>query len=175
MTILYIGCQKKKHPEHNTGMECISDSMLKIISFDTIKLRNLAEETRLTGKISFNEDRVIKLYSPVGGIVEKAMVSLGDYVQKGQALAQIRSSEMAGYTSEYKTALANLRIAKKNMDVTEELARTGVTSQKDYLTAKENYEIALAEVTRTKRVVKIFGDSTLEIYHMSAPITGFIV
>jgi cobalt-zinc-cadmium efflux system membrane fusion protein len=169
------GCGKIKKERTHVENNCISDSMLKIISFDTVRLRNLVEEIRLTGKVSFNEDRVIRLYPPVGGIVEQLTVSLGDYVQKGQVLAQIRSADMAGYSSQYKTALANLKIAEKKMEVTEELARTGVSSQKDYLEAKQNYEIALAELNRAKRVINIFGDSTREIYYMRAPIAGFIV
>ncbi|MFI5222467.1 MAG: efflux RND transporter periplasmic adaptor subunit, partial [Bacteroidia bacterium] len=154
---------------------CLSDSMAKIVTLDTVKKIPIVQEIRLTGKISFNEDKVVRIFPPVGGIVNKLTVSLGDYVKQGQVLAEIRSSDMAGISSQYLTALSNLRMAKKTLDVTEELAKTGVYSQKDYLAAKESYEIALAEVNRTKRVAGIYGDSTSEIYYVRAPISGYIV
>src|SRR6185437_441881 len=147
-------------------------SMLKLITFDTIKLTPLIQEIELPGKITFNEDKVVKVYPPVGGIVEGLNVSLGDKVEKGQILARIKSSDMAGYASQYKTALANLAIAKKAMETNKDLAASGIISQKEYQDSKNNYEIALAEVVRTKRVANILGDSTQVFYDMRAPISG---
>lgn len=169
-----IGCSPKKQPVKSTKV-CVSDSMSKIITFDTIKLIPLVQEIKLTGKVTFNEDKVVKVFPPVGGIVEDLKVSLGDRVEKGQILARIKSSDMAGYASQYSTALANLSIAKKEMETTKDLADAGIAPQKDYLEAKQNYEIALAEVVRTKRVANILGDSTQAFYDMRAPISGFII
>src|SRR6516164_6455689 len=88
LSMTFYGC-KKKTSEYKEPSNCISDSMFKILSFDTIKIRTLKEDIRLTGKISFNEDKVIRLYTPVGGIVDKVTVSIGDFVQKGQIIAEI--------------------------------------------------------------------------------------
>ena len=172
--IVINACSHKKKVITNEKV-CVSDSMHKIITLDTIQLRPLVQEIKLTGKVTFNEDKVVRVYPPVGGVVEGIHVSLGDRVEKGQVLARIRSSDMAGYASQYKTALANLAIAKKEMNTNKELAETGIISQKDYQESINNYEIALAEVVRTKRVAHILGDSTHDLYDMRAPISGFII
>jgi cobalt-zinc-cadmium efflux system membrane fusion protein len=108
-------------------------------------------------------------------------VSLGDFVQKGQLLATIRSSDMANYFNEYKSAQSELDVAKKNMDVTSDMRSSGVSSEKDYLTAQSEYRKAVAEFNKVKEVLRIYGggtemnDSTGSGYKIKAPISGFIV
>jgi cobalt-zinc-cadmium efflux system membrane fusion protein len=41
------------------------------------------DELKLSGKITYNEDKIVKVFPLVGGTVEDLKVELGDYVQKG--------------------------------------------------------------------------------------------
>jgi membrane fusion protein, heavy metal efflux system len=160
---------------------CIPDSLMVNITLDTVKTESVMGDLKLSGKISFNEDNVVKVFPQVSGHVGEVKVSLGDFVHKGQLLATIRSSDMANYFNEYKSAQSELDVAKKNMDVTADMRNSGVSSEKDYLTAQSEYRKALAEFNKVKEVLRIYGggtemnDSTGSGYKIKAPISGFIV
>ena len=83
------------------------------LTFDTVRSESVMSDLKLSGKISFNEDNVVKIFPLVSGHVVDVKVSLGDYVQKGQLLATVRSSDMAGYFNEYESAQSGVEIAKR--------------------------------------------------------------
>src|SRR5881394_2756497 len=62
---------------------CIPDSLMKNITLDTVKAEYVMSDLKLSGKITFNEDNVVKVFPQVSGHVGEVMVSLGDFVQKG--------------------------------------------------------------------------------------------
>ena len=160
---------------------CIPDSLMKNITIDTVKSEFVMSSLNLSGKISFNEDNVEKIFPQVSGHVAEVKVSLGDYVQKGQLLATVRSSDMANHYGDYKAAQSELAIARKNLEVTADMRSSGVSSEKDYLTAQSEYNKALAQFNKESEDFKIYGgsfknsDSTGSGYRVKAPISGFIV
>jgi cobalt-zinc-cadmium efflux system membrane fusion protein len=160
---------------------CIPDSLLKNVTFDTIHTAPNNSILSFSGKITFNEDRVSRIYPLVSGHVKEVKVSLGDFVEKGKTLAVIESSDMANYYNEYNSSQAELTIARKNLEVTGNMRSSGVSSEKDYLIAQNDYQKALSENKRISEVLKIYGstfapnDSTGSGYIIKAPISGFVV
>jgi cobalt-zinc-cadmium efflux system membrane fusion protein len=185
LALLQIGilsCGHKADPTNDDAPGfCVPDSLMKNITLDTVKSEYVMSSLDLSGKISFNEDNVVKVFPQVSGHVADVKVSLGDYVQKGQLLATVRSSDMANYYNDYQSAQSELAVAKKNLEVTADMRNSGVTSEKDYLTAQSDYNKALAQFNKEKEVFKIYGgnlqkvDSTGSGYKVQAPISGFIV
>jgi len=183
--VLQVGLISCEHKTSETKSDvtsfCIPDSLMRNISIDTVKSEYVMSNLALTGKINFNEDNVVKVFPQVSGHVADVKVSLGDYVQKGQLLATVRSSDMANYYSDYKSAQSELAIAKKNLEVTADMRNSGVSSEKDYLTAQSEYNKALAQFNKESEVFRIYGgnlqrsDSAGSGYKVMAPISGFIV
>lgn len=153
----------------------IPDSIFKTLVVDTVSTAPFVNSLTLTGKVSFNEDNVVKIYPMVSGNVQDIKVALGDYVQAGQTLAVIKSSEMAGFSNDLVNAETNLRVAKKNLDATQDMFTSGLASQKDLLAAEAAHEQAKSELARINRVLKINGGNTQGEYVVKAPISGFIV
>ena len=153
----------------------IPDSTLKTIKIDTVKRCQLVDAITLTGSVDFNQDNQVNIYPLVSGVVQDIKVQLGDYVQKGQVLGVVRSSEMANYSSSLTTAEANLSVAKKNLEAQNDLYSSGLASQLDVTTAQSNYDQAVAQLSLAKRILKINGDNTDGNYVIKAPISGFIV
>jgi cobalt-zinc-cadmium efflux system membrane fusion protein len=159
---------------------CIPDSLLKNVTYDTLHLKSVIGELALSGKITFNEDNVAKIFPLVSGHLSEVKVSLGDYVEKGKVLAIIRSSDMANYFNDFKSSQSELAISKKNLEVTSNMRSSGVSSEKDYLVAQNEYQKALSQYNKMKEVLKINGssfsanDSTGSGYVIKAPISGFI-
>ncbi len=154
---------------------------MKNITIDTIKSEPVVSELKLAGKITVNENKVVNIFPMVGGTVTDVKASVGDYVEKGQLLAVMRSSEMANYFNDYKAAESDLSIAKKTREVAIELHQNGISSEKDLMAAESEYQKALAQLNRQTEILKIHGnteqyrDSVGSTYLINAPISGFII
>ena len=153
----------------------IPDSIMKNLVIDTVKNCQLEDAIKLTGSVDFNQDNQVNIYPLVSGNIQDVKVQLGDHVNAGQVLAVVKSSEMAGYSSNLVSAEANLSVAKKNLEAQKDLFASGLSSQLDIISAQSNYDQAVAQLELVKRVLKINGNNTQGDYIIKAPISGFIV
>ncbi len=96
----------------------------------------------LTGEIRFDERRVAHISAQSEGVVRRVNVSLGDRVRKGQPLLEIESVSYGQAESEYLEAQAVLALAQRNFDRQAELRKENITSEKEYLQAKQELEAA---------------------------------
>ncbi len=173
--VMYTACNtENKAPEERTGY-VIPDSLMKTLVIDTVKTSQLVDALTFTGTVDFNQDNQVNIFPLVSGIISDVKVQAGDFVQKGQVLARIRSSEMAGYSNNLVVAETNLTSAKKQLDAQTDLFKSGLSSQLDVTAAQTNYDQAVAQLEMVKRVLKINGDNIQGDYIVKAPISGFIV
>jgi membrane fusion protein, heavy metal efflux system len=156
---------------------CLTDSLFKTITLDTVKTEKVLGELNLSGKVSFDEVKMVKVYPLASGRVLEVKVTLGDYVKAGQLLALVKSADVAGISSDAITAKNDLAIAKKNMEVADDLYKSGLASEKDYLTAKSEYGKALGTFNKSSEILKIYAspEGNISGYYIKAPISGFIV
>jgi membrane fusion protein, heavy metal efflux system len=169
------GCKTDSKPADDRQRFVISDSLLKTIQFDTIVKCPMVNSLTLTGKVSFNEDKVARIFPMVSGVITDVTAQLGDHVNAGQKLGVIRSGEMAGYGNDLVTSETNLLIAKKNMDASEDMYKSGLLSQKDFITAQQMYKQAQSQLARSKEVLQINGGNTQGAFVVKSPVSGFIV
>ena len=163
-----------------TGTNASDDSakpidLLASAKFDTAKMIPVTNEINLTGKITFNQDKVVKVFPLVGGHIETVRADLGDYVQKGQTLAVIRSGEMADVEQQSIAAKGQLAVAQKNSQVTEDMAQGGLSSQRDVVAAREQLQAAKGELNRVNERRSILGGRGSSVYIVKAPVSGFVV
>jgi cobalt-zinc-cadmium efflux system membrane fusion protein len=165
--------EKKAAPEKEKYV--IPDSLVGTLRIDTVKISQLVNALTLTGKVGFNEDNVIPVFSMVSGNLQDIKVLLGDYVHAGQVLAVVKSSEMAGYGNDLINAESNLRIAETNLLKTKDMYKSGLASMTDSLNAEVGAQQAKSELSRVNRVLKINGGNTQGDYVVRSPIEGFVV
>jgi cobalt-zinc-cadmium efflux system membrane fusion protein len=173
--ILFASCNDDPAKVVEKSKYVISDSLFKTLQIDSVMKCPVVTDLTLTGKVAFNEQKVAKIFPMVSGNIMDVNVQLGDHVNKGQKLGVIRSSEMAGYGNDLVTSKSNLLIAKKNLDASEDMYISGLLSQKDFITAKELYQQAKSQLTRSNEVLQINGGNTQGEFIVRAPISGFIV
>jgi len=160
------------------GKVCVSDSLSKIIHIDTAGIANIDDELKLSGEVSFNDNKVVKVFPFSSGQVLEVKVSIGDKVSKGQTLAVIKSADVAGNYSDLSTSGNDVAITKKQMDNTESLYKNGIASEREYLEAKENYDKALSAANKVKEMIAINGGghtSANGVYVITAPMSGYVV
>jgi membrane fusion protein, heavy metal efflux system len=164
----------EKKPEEKQKY-VIPDSILNTINIDTVQKCQLINSITLTGQVDFNQDHVIKIFPMISGNAQNISVVLGDYVNQGQVLGVITSSEMAGYSNDLINAQTNLLVAKKNLDKTDDMYKSGLASLTDSISAAATYRQAQSELSRISKVLKINGGNTEGEFSIKAPISGFIV
>jgi cobalt-zinc-cadmium efflux system membrane fusion protein len=174
--ILLESCNSdaEKKPEEKQRY-AIPDSLMKTIDIDTVTVCQLVNSITLTGQVDFNQDNVRKIYPMISGNIQDIKVALGDFVNQGQRLGVIKSTEMAGYSNDLLNAETNLQVAKKNLDKTKDMYRSGLASLTDSLSAEVTYQQAESALNRINRVLKINGGGTQGEYEIKAPISGFVV
>lgn len=153
----------------------MSDTMMKKCPVGEVKMQNVESEMRLFGKIEPDNNKMAQVYSILGGNVISIHVELGDYVQKGQVLAVIRSTEVAEFQKELLNAKGELAAAEKSLQVAKDLNASKLNSDRDVKIAERELQSAQSELARIKEVYGIYkldGGSTFKI---TAPISGFIV
>jgi cobalt-zinc-cadmium efflux system membrane fusion protein len=131
-------------------------------------------ELTLTGSVAPDENKLVKVYPMVSGVVQGVHVQLGDVVQKGQVLGVLRSAEMAGFNKDVVSSEADLRSARRTLASTKDMYSGGLASQKDLEDAQSDYDKAVAENKRASLVTQI-NTSNGEGYVIKAPIGGYVV
>lgn len=138
----------------------------------TLPLKN---ELGFYGKITADNNKLIEVFPVVGGNVSKVFVELGDYVQKGQLLATIRSTEVAGFEKELDDANNDVLIAKNNVKVAQELFDGKLSAERDVLEAKSQLEKAQSQQHRIQETYKIYNIKKGATYEVRSPLNGFII
>lgn len=169
------GCTSSAKEDEKNVAETKNDaSLLATAKIDTARLETVNNELNLTGKVTFNQDKVVKVFPLVGGHIEEVKADLGDYVKAGQVLSVIRSGDMADLEQQAVTAKSQLAVALKNMQVTEDMSQAGLSSQRDLVAAREQLQAAKGEVNRVAQRRQILG-GTGSVYIVKAPVSGFVV
>ncbi len=178
-SVFLHGCGTSYSNSQNKGTRpyCLSDTILRSVTIDTVKYKPVLDELLLSAEIKTDEEKQVKIYPLASGRVRRLNVQLGDYVTAGQLLAVLASPDLAEIKNEDVVATRDLAIAKKNMNVSEEFYKSGLVSEKDYITNKEEYEKALSLVNKNDEILKIYGGNASDPsgYFIKSPISGFIV
>ncbi|HZZ76718.1 MAG TPA: efflux RND transporter periplasmic adaptor subunit [Puia sp.] len=167
---------------HNKPLEikaketfCLTDTLREKAVIDTVKLQTVKNILSLSGKIEANEDKWVKVYPVVGGIVDEMKVQLGDYVTKGQTLAIIRSGEIADYQNQLTYARSSVRNAEKSMNASRELFKSGLATERDTMNARTDLDKASADLMKMDQTTSIYGVKSNAVQIITAPISGYVI
>lgn len=148
----------------------------------------MAVEKELPGEVRANEDRYAHVTPRVAGVVRSVGTSVGAYVRAGQTMAVVESRELADLKADYLAALEREELARSSFEREERLYNQEITSEADYLEARQ--ELAEARIrTRSARQKLIAlgfsdgyiaslpeeGERSLVAYPLTAPISGRVV
>jgi membrane fusion protein, heavy metal efflux system len=133
---------------------------------------------RFNGRMVWDEDRTVRVFSPFGGRVQSIAVRLGDAVRAGQALAVMAAPDLGMAQSEARKAEQDDALAQKNLARVAELAEAGVAPAKDLQAAQADAARAVAERERTASRLKLYGAVLGQVdqrFVLASPIAGVIV
>lgn len=140
-----------------------------------------------TGKIQFNEERLVRVNAPVTGRVLEILARPGDAVEPGHQLLILDSPDLGGAKADYAKAVSDEERSQKALNLAQELFEVKAISQKEIREAENDYRKALAEKERAASRLLALGvpeaqlkevanraDTTTRIV-VRAPRSGVIV
>lgn len=173
--VLMTGCKNEMTAANDKTGFSLSDSLLETLQITPAIKCPVVNTLTLTGKVTFDEDEVVRIFPMVSGNISGITVQTGDYVNKSQVMGCITSGEMAGYSNEVVSTKTNLLIARKNLDASEDLYKSGLLSEKDYVTSRELYRQSVAASDKAEEILRINGGNMHGKYFIKTPINGFVV
>ncbi|KAA2242407.1 efflux RND transporter periplasmic adaptor subunit [Chitinophaga agrisoli] len=171
----WSGCKHTQAEDTEKETFVLSDTMLQSIHIDTAAIKPVQNDLRLSGKVTPDVGKVLKVYPLVSGYVKDIKVQLGDYVQKGQILAEIQSGEIADYEKQMAEAQSDLAVAEKGLKVAQDLYTSQLSTEKDVVNAQGDVDKAKAEVNRLNDLFKIYRRGKGSTYLVTSPISGYII
>jgi len=120
-----------------------------------MKTRQAVLET--SGKVVFNEERLVRVHAPVTGRVLEVLARPGDVVEPGTKLFVIDSPDLSAAKSDYAKAVADQERADKALGLVRELLEVKAIAQKELREAENDYRKAVAERDRAAARLRTLG------------------
>lgn len=186
LALALAGCSPKSAPHTETPAPKVTgdeiefpagSQQLEAITEAAAQPRTVAIH-HLTGRLYWDDDVTVRIYTPVGGRVTAVLADIGEAVSRGTALAEVDSPDFGQALAAARTAVANLAAADKANTRAKELLAHGAAAQKDVEAAEAAYYAALAERDRAEGVLSNYGGkdaSTNELYCLRSPLAGVVV
>ena len=114
----FVACTKKEKAakEKPKNLE-LSSHTVGELSLAEATSETVQNVLTLTGKVMPFEERQVKVSPLVDGIIEKLSANLGDYVQKGQTLAKVNSTDVADIENQTISSKTDLLSTQKSLQV----------------------------------------------------------
>ena len=142
----------------------------------------------LAGEIVVNPDRFAHVVPRVGGVVRRVDAGLGDHVEAGAVMATIDSRELSDLKSAYLAAIERLELAKTSFEREERLWKQDISSERDFLQAKQAHAEARIEARSAEHKLQALGfseaylrklpdqpDASFTRFEIRAPFEGVVV
>ena len=134
-----------------------------------------------SGRVSFDDQRVSHVFTPVTGRVVRVVVAPGDKVKKGNLLAVIESPDLGQISSDFDKARADFVAAEHDYKRRRALYESHAIAHRDFEAAQDTFERAKAELERASLKSKLLHGHHSELgtvtqaYDVRAPIDGEII
>ena len=166
----------------------LSDAQRGHIQIQEVQSAVFHRTIEATGVVDFDNDQATSVLAPFSGPVSRLLVSLGQQVKKGDALAAVDSPDFAAAISAYQKALATARTNRKLADLDRDLlAHNGVAQREaaqaetDAANAEADRDAALQELVSlqvpaaTIKEIQAGGKVARVEGMIRAPVAGTVV
>ncbi|HZL55832.1 MAG TPA: efflux RND transporter periplasmic adaptor subunit [Bryobacteraceae bacterium] len=134
-------------------------------------------ELNVTGVVAADISRAVPVISLASGRIVEVHAKLGDSVTKGQLLMRVQSADISAAYSDYRQAVADLTLAKAQLERSKLLLDKGAIAAKDSEVAVDTEAKAQVTVETTQEHLRVLGadqNHPSAIVDVFAPISGVI-
>lgn len=136
-----------------------------------------ALELAVTGAVNPDIARTVPVISLATGRVVGIYARLGDTVKKGQRLLTVRSDDVALAYSDYRKAVADEFLARKQLERAKDLYEHGANSLNDLQVAQDTEDKAKVDLETTAEHLRLLGNDpehVTMVVDIFAPVSGVI-
>ncbi len=154
------------------------ESTLPVVRFLSVETQLVTDSIDLAAKVQPDPTKVIHIYPPASGRVLGVLVKPGDAVRRGQTLATIQSSDVAGAHADYEKARIENDRSSRTMEREKSLLDHGAAAEKDYLDAKAAAASAQTELARAEqrlRLLRVTPNGTSDLVPLPSPTDGVVL
>lgn len=178
------------HEEHEHEEEIDFDNIpITQQQFKTVNMRLGKMESReldavlnVNGQLVLRAQNIGDVNSLMGGIVKEVFVKEGQYVSKGQTVANLENTEVVSLQRDYFTAYKEAEIAFTEMQRQKTLQQNGAGVKKTLQQSEKNYKVAQATIIGIGRQLQQMGINPKTVaqgkfttmFPVHAPITGTV-
>lgn len=157
------------------------------VTVEPIASSTIAPVLDLVGTVDFDQERVADVGGRIEGRIVRMMVSVGDRVEEGQALAQIEAPELGEAMAELLSASARLQAARRGAARESTLHQRQLTTSGTMETAHATAEALEAEVRGAQQRLLALGitegelrqiersDTPVRRITLRSPIAGEVI
>ena len=133
---------------------------------------------QLFGRLIWNDDVTVRVFTPFGGRVRKILVQPGQRIDKDAPLAEIESSDFGQAQADIRRASSDVDLSDRTLARLRDLFAHGAAAQKDIDAAEAEAARAQAERSRAVSRLQVYGASAETVdgaFILKSPIAGTVV
>lgn len=168
-------CHREEAKQEVWMPYCLDKDFKQKVQFTTTAIQQVTDDIHLNGLVDSNQDRVVHFVSLVSGIISNTNFSLGEKVNAGQVLAELRSTELSSLYSQLKNLDAQIRVSQQKLKSVKSMYDDGISSQRDLLEAESDLDILRSEHQRVTSNLNLFSAvPEKDVFQIKAPVSGII-
>jgi cobalt-zinc-cadmium efflux system membrane fusion protein len=142
-----------------------------------VRSAELPDYLDIAARIQADPTRVVRVYAPVSGRLLSVEVRPADYVQQGQVLATLASSELAQARAAYRQAQADAQVKQQALERSHVLYENHVIALRDYQQAQADAQSSAAALASARERLELLNadpDSSSDQLAVRAPRSGVV-
>lgn len=154
-----------------------NSAQLAALSIEPVEKQSAAPVT-LPGRLIWDEDATVRVFSPFAGRVQKIDAQLNQPVARGTPLAEILSPDYGTALAEARKAQSDFRRAERALTRARELTEHGAAPRKDLEGAEADFDSARAEKERAEARLSIYATTQKNDgagFLLPSPLEGVVV
>lgn len=179
------GCRESAsaaEPAKESGVAWLTPEQIRAAKIETAPAAEhpVDEVVATTGRVTFDDQRVAHVFSPVTGRVASVDAALGQRLKRGAPLATIVSPEIGQWSSDLHKADADLIAAEHDFKRKSELLAVKAVAQADYETSEDTFRQAKAEKDRAEQKAHLLragggASAVSQGFTLTTPIDGEVI
>ena len=185
LATLVAGCHREANPDQSGEPKVTGEKISfpadspQLASLEIAPVESRAPaSTQLSGRLIWNDDVTVRVFTPFAGRVRKITADIGQTVEKNAPLAEVESPDFGQAQADARKAEGDLKLAEHSLAREQELFAHGAAAQKDVEAAEDAQTQAEAEHSRSVLKIAADGanaDSLDEIFVLQTPLAGTVV
>lgn len=174
-TLILGSCEKKSQKTNKQAIGyCISPELRPNLQLATVEMKPIEENITLTGEVESNSDKTVPYVSLVDGVVTQTFFSLGDYIKKGQVLANVKSTSLNEMQDDTQTLQSQLAVAQRKLASVESMYKDDIASEKDLEEARSEVQILKSNIAKTSKNMQLYSASKND-FVIKSPADGYVI